>query len=89
MLVARVWIPMPLRDLSMGQEIVDVAARNVRQVVEELEALFPGVKERLCHGNGLRPGLAVAVDGQLANLGLLHPVGPESEVHFYPAIGGG
>ena len=87
--MARVWIPMPLRDLTRGQEMVDVPARNVRQVVDELETLFPGVKARLCQGAGLRPGLAVAVDGQLANLGLLHPVGPDSEVHFYPAIGGG
>lgn len=87
--MARVFIPMPLRQLSQGQEVVELAGRNVRQIVDGLEAMFPGIKERLCLGSGLRPGLAVAVDGQIATLGLLQPVNPESEVHFLPAIGGG
>jgi molybdopterin synthase sulfur carrier subunit len=58
-------------------------------VLEELDKRHPGVKARLCDGDGMRPGVAVIVDGLVAPLGLLHPVGPESEVHFLPAIGGG
>jgi molybdopterin synthase sulfur carrier subunit len=87
--MATVWIPSLLRDLTSGQEAVTVAGANVGQVVEALDARFPGVKARLCDANGLRPGVAVAVDTQLSRLGLLQPVGEASEVHFVPAISGG
>jgi molybdopterin synthase sulfur carrier subunit len=58
-------------------------------VVEALEAKFPGIRGRLCDGDTLRPGIAVAVDTQVTRLGLAQPVSAESEVHFLPAVGGG
>jgi hypothetical protein len=33
--------------------------------------------------------LAVAIDGDVAIMGMLTKVGENSEVHFVPAIGGG
>jgi molybdopterin synthase sulfur carrier subunit len=84
-----VWIPPLLRDLTGGQETVTVPGANVLQVIEALDRLYPGVKDRLCEGNGLHSGIAVVVDTQLAPLGLLQPVAEQSEVHFLPAIGGG
>ncbi len=87
--MAVVWIPSLLRDLSRGQDRVTVAGSSVRQIIDALERAYPGVKARLCDANGLRQGMAVAVDGQLATLGLLEPVAETSEVHFLPAISGG
>jgi molybdopterin synthase sulfur carrier subunit len=87
--MARVWIPPLLRDLTEGQQTVTVPGARVSQVIAELDRLYPGVKARLCEGDALRPGLAVVVDTSVAALGLLHPVGSDSEVHFLPAIGGG
>ena len=87
--MAVVWIPPLLRDLTGGSETVTVAGSTVRQVVDGLDRLYPGIKARLCDADGLRPGLAVAVDTQVARLGLLQPVGEQSEVHFLPAIAGG
>lgn len=84
-----VWIPAPFRDLTNGQQTVTVSGQTVRQVIAGLDGLFPGIKDRICDENGLRPGLTVAVDTQVAPLGLLQPVGEHSEVHFLPAIGGG
>jgi molybdopterin synthase sulfur carrier subunit len=84
-----VWIPSLLRDLTHGQQTVTVAGQTVRAVIEELEQLYPGIKARLCDENGLRPGIAVAVDSLHARLGLAQPVGAASEVHFLPAIAGG
>lgn len=84
-----VWIPALLRDLTGGQDTVRVRGATVRQVIEALERSYPGIKDRLCDENGLRPGLAVAIDTQLANRGLSQAVGKDSEVHFLPAIGGG
>ncbi len=87
--MAVVWIPSLLRDLTGGQETVTVAGSTVRQVIEALDRTYPGIKDRLCDANGLRSGIAVAVDTQIAGLGLRQPVGENSEVHFLPAISGG
>ena len=87
--MARVWIPSLLRDVTGGQETVTVPGASVRQVIDELDRLHPGVRDRLCDGDALRSGLAVVVDNEVARLGLLQPVGPDSEVHFLPAIAGG
>jgi molybdopterin synthase sulfur carrier subunit len=87
--MARVWIPPLLRDLTAGQEMVVVSGARVRQVIDQLDLLYPGIKGRLCDGGQLRPGMAVAVDADVARLGLDQAVGPDSEVHFLPAIGGG
>jgi len=87
--MARVWIPSLLRDLTGGGETVTVPGVSVRQVIDELDRLHPGVRDRLCDGDSLRRGLAAVVDGEVARLGLLQAVGPDSEVHFLPAIAGG
>jgi molybdopterin converting factor small subunit len=84
-----VWIPPLLRDLTAGRDTVTVSGSTVRQVIDALERAHPGIRARLCAADGLRPGLAVVVDGSTASLGLLEPVGPASEVHFLPAITGG
>jgi molybdopterin synthase sulfur carrier subunit len=87
--MARVWIPPLVRDLTGGRETATVAGANIGQVVAALEQQFPGVRDRLYPGGALRSGLAVIVDGQVARFGLLEAVGPDSEVHFLPAIAGG
>ncbi len=87
--MAQVYIPAQMRDLSQGVERVEVDARNVRQAIAALDERFPGIAERLTHDGRLRPGLAVSIDGELTNQGLLARLSPESEVHFLPAIGGG
>ena len=87
--MARVWIPPLLRDLTGGRETAIVPGANVGQLIAALEQQFPGVRSRLCPDGVLRPGLAVSVDGQVGRFGLLEAAGPDSEVHFLPAIGGG
>jgi molybdopterin synthase sulfur carrier subunit len=84
-----VWIPAPLRSCTQGRETVDVEGTTLLQVIDSLEASFPGIKARLCDENGLRPGIAVAIGTQLARRGLSEPVPHGAEVHFLPAIAGG
>ncbi len=84
-----VWIPAQLRPLTGGQQTVTVSGATVAQVIEALDQVFPGIKDRLCAGDSLRPGQAAVVDTQVARLGLFQPVAENSEVHFVPAIGGG
>ncbi|MCA9124101.1 MAG: MoaD/ThiS family protein [Planctomycetaceae bacterium] len=85
----RVFIPPPMRSLTSGLEIVEVSGANLRQVIDNLEQRFPGIKQRLCQGDEIRPGLSVDVGGSVATLGLLQRTGADTEIHFLPAIGGG
>ena len=84
-----VFIPPLLRSLTGGQAAVQVDGSTVREVIEQLDVQHPGLAERLCDGDQLRSGIAVAVDTQLSTSGLRQPLAPESEVHFLPAIAGG
>jgi len=87
--LATIFIPSMLQSLTGGAKQIDCEARNVRQVIERLEELYPGIKDRLVENGELRPNLAVAIDGDVAVMGLLQKIGENSEVHFIPAIGGG
>lgn len=87
--MARVWIPSLLRDLTAGQEMIELPGTKVRHVLDELECRCPGIRDRLCEGDSLKTGMAVIVDGQVSALGLSQPLGPDSEVHFLPALSGG
>lgn len=84
-----VWIPSLLRSSTDGQECLTVAGSTVGEVIDELALRFPEIRSRLCAGNELRPGIAVAVDGSIARLGIREQVAENSEVHFLPAVGGG
>ncbi|MCI0682251.1 MAG: MoaD/ThiS family protein [Gemmataceae bacterium] len=84
-----VWIPASLRALTDQRETIRVDGTTVREVIEQLEARFPGIKARLCEGDSLRRGLAVAIDAEVSRTGLDQTVPENSEVHFLPAIGGG
>ncbi len=78
-----------MQDLTDGQEKVKVEGSTIRRVVDNLEATYPGLKDRLSEEGRIRPNIAVIVDGQVSRLGLLQTVSDTSEVHFLPAIGGG
>ncbi len=84
-----VWIPSLMQKLTGGQPQVEVEGTTVRQVVESLEAGFPGFKARICDNDRIRSDISVAVDGEISNEGMRRKVGPDSEVHFLPALSGG
>jgi molybdopterin synthase sulfur carrier subunit len=84
-----VWIPGLLQDLTGGRERVAVPGLSVRQVIDNLEAAYPGIRSRLVEDDRLRASIAVAVDGEISHLGLRQRLREESEVHFLPAISGG
>ena len=62
---------------------------TIRQVIDNLERLYPGLKERLCDGDRLRPSISVVVDGHASHLKLRHQLKDSSEVHFVISISGG
>ena len=83
------WVPSLMRDLTGGATTVTVPGETVRQVIEHLEAAYPGMWDRLCQGDRLNPSISVAVDGKVSRVGMLTAVGEASEVHFLPSVGGG
>ena len=87
--MAMIFIPTMFQKMTDGAQKVDMEARNVRQVIEQLEEIYPGIKDRLLEDGDIAPNIAVAIDGDVAIMGLLQRVGENSEVHFVPAIGGG
>ena len=84
-----VFVPTMLLALTGGVKQLDVEAANIRQVIDGLDGAFPGIKERLVDQGQIRSNLAVAIDGEIARMGLMEKVEAGSEVHFVPAIGGG
>jgi len=87
--LAKIFIPTMLQSLTAGVKQVDLDARNVRQIIERLEELYPGMKDRLVEDGEIRPNLAIAIAGAVDIMGMLEKVEENSEVHFVPAIGGG
>ena len=84
-----VGIPSLLRDLTNGQRSLSVEGDTIRDVIDNLDRLYPGLKERLCDGDRLRSSIAVIVDGHPSTLKLRHRLQESSEVHFVISISGG
>ena len=87
--MATVIIPSLMRDLTGGRDKVSAPGKTVAQVINALEAAYPGVKARVSDGDRLAPGVAVSVDGVVARLGLRAPVKADSVLRFLPVIEGG
>jgi len=88
----RVLIPTPLQRLTQNQAEVAVEGRDIREVISNLEAQFPGVKARLCDENGaLRRFVNIyrnEEDIRFLN-GEATPLKDGDEVSIVPAIAGG
>jgi molybdopterin converting factor small subunit len=87
--MAVVMIPPLMRDLTGGQDKVSAPGKTVAQVIDALDAAYPGVKARVRDGDRLAAGVAVSVDGVIARLGLRAPVKANSILRFLPVIEGG
>ena len=48
----KVRIPTPLRKLTNNEEVVEVNASTINEAIAELQARFPGFKERLLDDTG-------------------------------------
>ena len=89
--MATIYIPSLMRDLTGGQEIVQIEGATMRQIIAHLEEAHPGFLKRLIDEDSerIKPNIAVMIDGRNANRSLLDKVEEASEIHFLPAISGG
>ncbi len=90
-IMATIYIPSLMRDLTCGLEIIQVEGTTMRQIITSLEEAHPGFRKRLIDedSNRIKPNIAVMIDGRNANRSLLDKVKEASEIHFLPAISGG
>lgn len=84
-----VFIPSLMRTLTDERDRVSAEGRTLRQVVDDLERRYPGMKDLIVENDRVRPGLALAINGEIATTGLMAVVPDEAEVQILPAIGGG
>lgn len=84
-------IPTPLRTLTGGAESVEVQGNNVRELVENLEAGHPGMRERLMDDKGVRRFVNLYVGEEDIRFldGLETELKDGDEVSIVPAIAGG
>lgn len=84
-------IPTPLRTLTGGAESVQIEAKNVREMVENLETSHAGMKERLMDDKGVRRFVNLYVGEEDIRFldGLDTELKDGDEVSIVPAIAGG
>lgn len=87
--MAKVSIPLLLKDTTGGAREAEVPGSTIRDVVGALEAIHPGIQARIHDGRRVFPHLAFVVDGRIAGQGLETPVAPHAQVNILPAFGGG
>ena len=85
-------IPSPLRKYTAGQSKVESTGANIGELIESLEAQFPGIKTRLCDENSqIKRYVNVFVnDEEIRTLqGIDTTVDERDEVSIVPAMAGG
>ena len=73
-----------LQQLAGGDALVEIDARNVKQLLRMLSERYPALAPHL-----EQDSFAIAIDGEIFQDVWFAPIRPNSEVHLIPAIRGG
>jgi molybdopterin synthase sulfur carrier subunit len=84
-----VFIPALMRSVTDGKDRVQVDGATLREVVDNLDRAYPGMKALLVVNGEIQDGIALAVDGEPTEVGLMREVPANGEVQIMPAIAGG
>ena len=84
-------IPPTLREETGGEREVLAEGENVRDLLDDLTAKFPALRERIMRDGQVAPFVNVYVDGEDVRTrdGLETPVEDASTVILLPAMAGG
>lgn len=91
-MAVKVRIPTPLLPLTQGKKEVEAEGSNLRELIEDLEKRYPGIKERLCDEEGnLRRFINFFVNDEDIRFleGEKTPLKDGDIVSIVPAIAGG
>ena len=91
-MAVQVRIPTPLRKFTDGQDTVEADGESITAVLADLDAKYPGLKDRICEADGsVRRFVNLYVNGDdirfLDNLSSIVKSG--DEISIVPAIAGG
>ncbi|CAA9580248.1 MAG: FIG038648: MoaD and/or ThiS families [uncultured Thermomicrobiales bacterium] len=87
-----VLVPTPLRRFTAGAARVDGTGTKVAELLDGLDARYPGLRKRICEGDGrIRRFVNVFVNGNNVREGdgEATPLRPGDEVGIIPAMAGG
>ena len=84
-------IPTPLRTLTGGKDEVPAAGKTLRELIDDLEKNYPGLKDRLCDDKGIRRFVNVYQNEEDVRFldGLDTAVKDGDSISVVPAIAGG
>ena len=88
----KVRTPTPLQKITKNQADVTVTSKNVRELIEDLEKSYPGIRERLCDEKGnLRRFINIYVNEEDIRFLKMDATTLKDgdEVSIIPAIAGG
>jgi len=85
-------IPTPLQKLTNQKQEVEAEGANIKELIDNLEKNFPGIKERICDESGkLRRFINIYVNEEDIRFLELDntPVKDGDDISIIPAIAGG
>jgi molybdopterin converting factor small subunit len=84
-------IPTPLRTLTGGDDEVKASGATVAEIIDDLEAKYPGIRERLLDAKGVRRFINIYVGEEDIRFldGLATKLEAGAQVSIVPAIAGG
>jgi molybdopterin synthase sulfur carrier subunit len=88
----QVRIPVQLRALTNGAEVVSASGKSVLEIIEDIERKYPGVKDRICEADGkVRRFVNIFVNAEDIRFldNLQTPISDDDEISIIPAIAGG
>ncbi|MBS17528.1 MAG: hypothetical protein CL738_04935 [Chloroflexi bacterium] len=85
----KLFLPYHLKKETNNEDYVEVEGNTLREVIENLEKMYPGTKDHLVEGNRIKPGLSAICGYAATRKGLLQELEEDTEVHFLPSIAGG
>ena len=84
-----VFLPPNLKKLESQPAKIIVDGLSIKSVIDNVEKIYPGFKDKLLANNRIQRCIYIVVDGEVRRSGLLSRVSETSEIHFLSAISGG
>ncbi len=91
-MTAKVKVPTPLQKLVDNQSEIDVDAANIQELIDNMEASYSGLKERICDDSGkIRRFVNIYINGEDIRFLQAEQTALKDgdEVSIIPAIAGG
>jgi len=87
--VALVHIPAHMQHATYGESSIEVPGEKLGQIIDVLMQQNPQLEKEILINGSIRPDLAIAIDSEITENGLLEKVGKNSQLFFIPDRGGG